>query len=211
LSCSERRRDWIRRVLGSLTPRESRVAVLVVEGLSDRAIAEKLCLSRHTVSQHVKWIYRAPGIDSRVALTRLMLGAPVRVPRRQLLPRIRDLTRCPRVRACRAHCGLRASPGGRMKRFLVLYKGPPTPPDATHEGWPEWFDGIGDALVEVGSPMKDGVVLHPDGSTSDDATGLRGYGRIQAEDRREALALLRDHPLLSLGEWVIELFEVPRK
>jgi hypothetical protein len=59
--------------------------------------------------------------------------------------------------------------------------------------------------------MKDGVVLHPDGSTSDDATGLRGYGLIQAEDRRGALELLRDHPLLSLGKWVIELFEVPRK
>jgi hypothetical protein len=98
-----------------------------------------------------------------------------------------------------------------VKRFLLLYKGPPTPPDATHEGWPEWFEGIGDALVEVGLPMKDGVVLHADGSTSDDATGLRGYGLIQAEDRSEAIDLLRDHPLLSLGKWVIELFEVPRK
>jgi hypothetical protein len=98
-----------------------------------------------------------------------------------------------------------------MKRFLVLYKGPPTPPDAAHEGWPEWFEGIGDALVEVGSPMKAGAVLHPDGSTSDDATGLRGYGLIQAEDQNEAIDLLRDHPLLSLGEWVIEVFEVPRR
>ena len=86
-----------------------------------------------------------------------------------------------------------------MKRYLVLYKGPPTPPDATHEGWPEWFDGIGDALVEVGSPMKDGVVLHPDGSTSDDATGLRGYCLIQAEEKREALELLGGHPLLRSG------------
>jgi hypothetical protein len=98
-----------------------------------------------------------------------------------------------------------------MVRFLVLYKGPPTPPDAAHEGWPEWFESIGDALVEVGSPMMDGVVLHPDGSTSDDATGLRGYSLIQAEDRSGALDLLRDHPLLPLGEWAIEVFEVPRR
>jgi hypothetical protein len=62
-----------------------------------------------------------------------------------------------------------------------------------------------------GSPMKDGIVLNPDGSTSDDATGLRGYGHIQAEDRSDAIDLLRDHPLLSLGEWVIEVFEVPRR
>jgi hypothetical protein len=98
-----------------------------------------------------------------------------------------------------------------MKRFMLFYKGPPTPRDATHQGWREWFDGIGDALVEVGSPMKDGIVLNPDGSTSDDATGLRGYGLIQAEDRSDAIDLLRDHPLLSLGEWVIEVFEVPRR
>jgi hypothetical protein len=26
-----------------------------------------------------------------------------------------------------------------MRRFLLLYRGPPAPPDATHEGWPEWF------------------------------------------------------------------------
>jgi hypothetical protein len=41
-----------------------------------------------------------------------------------------------------------------MKRFLLLYSGPPAPPDATHEGWREWFAKIGDALVDLGSPMK---------------------------------------------------------
>jgi DNA-binding CsgD family transcriptional regulator/GAF domain-containing protein len=61
----------------SLTPRESEVAMLVVEGLSDREIAERLCLSRYTVHQHVKGIYRALNVDSRVALTRLLLGAPI--------------------------------------------------------------------------------------------------------------------------------------
>jgi DNA-binding CsgD family transcriptional regulator len=69
------------RMLGALTPRESEVAGLVVEGLSDREIAETLCLSRYTVNQHVKRIYRTLGVDSRVALTRLLLGAPVRVAR----------------------------------------------------------------------------------------------------------------------------------
>jgi DNA-binding CsgD family transcriptional regulator len=69
------------RLLGTLTPRESEVAVLVVEGLSDREIAERLYLSRFTVSQHVKRIYRTLDVDSRVALTRLLLGAPISVRR----------------------------------------------------------------------------------------------------------------------------------
>jgi DNA-binding CsgD family transcriptional regulator len=64
--------------LVSLTPRESEVAALIVEGLSDREIADVLCLSRYTVYQYVKRVYRALDVDSRVALTRLLLGAPVR-------------------------------------------------------------------------------------------------------------------------------------
>jgi DNA-binding CsgD family transcriptional regulator len=63
--------------LVSLTPRESEVALLIVEGLSDREIAERLCLSRYTIHQYVKRIYRALDVDSRVALTRLLLGAPI--------------------------------------------------------------------------------------------------------------------------------------
>jgi DNA-binding CsgD family transcriptional regulator len=58
----------------ALTPREREVAALVVDGLADREIAERLYLSRNTVSQYVKRIYRKLGVDSRVALTRLLLG-----------------------------------------------------------------------------------------------------------------------------------------
>jgi DNA-binding NarL/FixJ family response regulator len=62
--------------LAALTTREAEVAALVVDGLADREIAETLLLSRHTVSQYVKRIYRKLDVDSRVTLTRLLLGAP---------------------------------------------------------------------------------------------------------------------------------------
>jgi hypothetical protein len=62
-----------------------------------------------------------------------------------------------------------------VKHFLLLYTGPPTLPEPSHEGWPQWLERIGDALGAGGSPMANGVVLHADGSTSDDAAGLRGY------------------------------------
>jgi DNA-binding CsgD family transcriptional regulator len=61
--------------LTTLTARESEVARLVVDGLGDREIAERLYLSRHTVSQHLKRVYRKLDVDSRVSLTRLLLGA----------------------------------------------------------------------------------------------------------------------------------------
>jgi hypothetical protein len=98
-----------------------------------------------------------------------------------------------------------------MKRYLLLYSGPP-PVSPTHAGWREWFEGVGDALVDPGSPMRNGFVLHADGSTSDAGNHPLGYGIVQAEDRARVLELLRDHPLWrSGGEYTIEIFEVPRK
>jgi len=65
--------------LAALTPREAEVAALVVDGLADREIAERLYRGHYTVSQHGKRICRL-GVDSRIALSRLLLGArgPVR-------------------------------------------------------------------------------------------------------------------------------------
>jgi hypothetical protein len=67
-----------------------------------------------------------------------------------------------------------------MNRFLVLYVGPATPPDASHEGWPEWFAGLGDRLVDQGSAIVEGRALHGDGSTGEAAAQLNGYSIIQA-------------------------------
>jgi DNA-binding CsgD family transcriptional regulator len=61
-------------VLTVLTDREREVAELVGTGLTDRQIAQRLHLSRHTVSQHVKAVYRKLAITSRVELTRLLAG-----------------------------------------------------------------------------------------------------------------------------------------
>ena len=70
--------------LAGLTPRESEVATLVVEGLTDREVAERLTLSHHTTSQHVRSIYAKLGVDSRVALTRHLIKAPRSAHRDQL-------------------------------------------------------------------------------------------------------------------------------
>ena len=51
-----------------LTPRESEVAQLVTEGLSNREIAVKLDLSEHTVKNYLFRIFDKTGVSSRVAL-----------------------------------------------------------------------------------------------------------------------------------------------
>jgi len=97
-----------------------------------------------------------------------------------------------------------------MKRFMVLYVGPAIPPDASHEGWPEWFGKLGGRLVNRGSPTADGVALHAHGSTSSSATHLNGYSIVQAEDTNDVLSLVKDHPYLAQGEeYSIEVYSLP--
>lgn len=96
--------------------------------------------------------------------------------------------------------------------YILLYRGPTTPAGASHEGWPEWFAQVGDALIDIGSPMLNGHTLRADGSLSDDATDLNGYSLVKADDFEAVREFARDHPFLQAsGENSIEIFEVPRK
>lgn len=57
---------------GELTARESEVASLAAEGLSNEEIAERLSLGSETVKSHLKKIFRKLGVANRTALaTRL--------------------------------------------------------------------------------------------------------------------------------------------
>jgi transcriptional regulator of acetoin/glycerol metabolism/DNA-binding CsgD family transcriptional regulator len=62
--------------LGSLTDTEHSIANLVAEGLTNRQIAERVFISRHTVDFHLRSIFRKVGVASRVELARRVI-APV--------------------------------------------------------------------------------------------------------------------------------------
>jgi DNA-binding CsgD family transcriptional regulator len=53
----------------SLTEAEQRIAPLVASGMTNRHIADRLTLSRHTVDSHLKHIFTKLGIHTRVELT----------------------------------------------------------------------------------------------------------------------------------------------
>ena len=100
-----------------------------------------------------------------------------------------------------------------MKKFIIFYKGPATPPGASHEKWPAWFSKLGEKLVDVGSPMQNGHALHRDESIRNSATNFNGYSIIQSKNIEAVISLLKDHPFLALGsdEYSIEIFELPNK
>lgn len=51
-----------------LSGRQAEVALLLAEGMTEEAAADRLCLSPHTVHDHAKHIYRLLGVHSRVEL-----------------------------------------------------------------------------------------------------------------------------------------------
>ena len=60
----------------SLSPREREVATLVVSGLSNREIAARLVLARHTIEGHLKRIFTKMNVRTRAGLVAKMLGWP---------------------------------------------------------------------------------------------------------------------------------------
>jgi len=97
-----------------------------------------------------------------------------------------------------------------MPRFMVLYVGPATPPDASHEGWPAWFAGLGDRLIDRGSPLASGFALRDDGPTGLGTTRVNGYSVVRADDTDELLDQLTNHPYLAPGgDHSIEVYLMP--
>ncbi|WP_406016369.1 ATP-binding protein [Streptomyces sp. NBC_00984] len=58
--------------LAQLTSREREMAELVAEGLTNQAVASRLCLSPRTVESHIARVYRKTGVPSRAALATLV-------------------------------------------------------------------------------------------------------------------------------------------
>jgi DNA-binding CsgD family transcriptional regulator len=59
--------------LHGLTPAQQRVTELVLRGFSTRQIVERLCLSPHTVQEHVRASYDKVGVSSRRELVSVLL------------------------------------------------------------------------------------------------------------------------------------------
>lgn len=58
-----------------LSPREEETMRLLIEGLTTSAIADQLSISRHTVRDHLKHLYRKTGTRSRGELVSLVAGS----------------------------------------------------------------------------------------------------------------------------------------
>jgi DNA-binding CsgD family transcriptional regulator len=60
--------------LAGLTDTERTIADLVAQGLTNRQVAERVFVSRHTVDFHLRSIFRKVDVTSRIELTRQIVG-----------------------------------------------------------------------------------------------------------------------------------------
>jgi DNA-binding CsgD family transcriptional regulator len=70
-------RPRLRRTTNGLTEREQDVLRLVVQGLTNRAIASRLVLSERTVAKHLDNVFRKTGVTSRAAATAFALRSGI--------------------------------------------------------------------------------------------------------------------------------------
>jgi hypothetical protein len=100
-----------------------------------------------------------------------------------------------------------------MAHYLLVYRGGTTAPGdeamaAAMARWERWFAGLGDAIVDWGSPLGRAATVSSDGTVADRGTSaLTGYSIIAAESLAAATAAAGDCPVLGAGGSV-EVYEV---
>ena len=106
-----------------------------------------------------------------------------------------------------------------MKKFIVTYLAPmdanwktqestPEEMEAGMKAWMAWAEKCGNKLVDMGSPLGNGISLRPGGSSLASESLIIGYSVLQADSMEEASSLLKDHPHLDWNaECQIEVHE----
>ena len=92
-----------------------------------------------------------------------------------------------------------------MKKYIVIYHAPvdamqqssQSTPEEMEKGmqaWMTWVQKCGDRLIDMGSPLANGLTLGTDGNHVPSERGVVGYSILQADSMDEARSLLKDHP-----------------
>lgn len=93
-----------------------------------------------------------------------------------------------------------------MGKFVLVYSGGGSMGESEEEQqeimsrWMSWFGGLGEAIVDMGSPFGPSSTVSAEGEVSDgDAPGLGGYSIISAESLADACEAAKGCPVLAGG------------
>lgn len=93
-----------------------------------------------------------------------------------------------------------------MSEYIIAYLGgkqPESPEEgAKHmERWKAWLGGLGDALVNPGTPLKNSSIVSSDGVSGDCGPDvLTGFTIVKADSIDDALEMAKACPFLEIGK-----------
>lgn len=100
-----------------------------------------------------------------------------------------------------------------MANYLLVYHGG-SMPESPEEGqkvmqaWTDWFERLGDALVDGGNPVSEVRTIANNGTVSEGGINpSSGYSVIKADSLDAAVALAKGCPLLNGGGGSVEVAE----
>ena len=102
-----------------------------------------------------------------------------------------------------------------MNNFLLIYTGGGMPETEEEQAavlkvWDDWFEELGDHLVDGGNPTgPEAKTIHSDGHIHDGPEGAMatGYSMLKAESLDQAVTLAKGCPMLA-GKGSITVYEI---
>ena len=91
-----------------------------------------------------------------------------------------------------------------MANYVLVYSGGGTPEESEQQAvmaaWGRWYDDLGQAIVDGGTPFGSSASVAADGSVSQGApSGLTGYTIISADSLEAATERAKGCPILDAG------------
>ena len=92
-----------------------------------------------------------------------------------------------------------------MTNFMIAYYGG-NQPNSEEEGmaqmrkWKAWIEGLGDSIVNPGTPLPVSKIVTSHGVEDDqDKNSMKGFAVIRAERMEEAIEIAQSDPFLENG------------
>lgn len=98
-----------------------------------------------------------------------------------------------------------------MAKYVLVYKGGQVASEERRQAvmaeWNDWFQGVGEAIVDMGNPFGPSSEVSADGGVSQEGpSGLTGYSILTAESLDAAAEFAKGCPILTDGG-SIEIYE----
>ena len=89
-----------------------------------------------------------------------------------------------------------------MAEYIIAYHGGgemPEDPEAYQAQFMAWIAGLGDAVVNPGTPLGPSRVVTPEGVSEDGGVNLMGFSVVKADSLEAAVEIARSCPFLVIA------------